>query len=205
MAQARSRITETYYRLMDRLVLDRLARSGLGPNRLTLAGAALAAAVPPGIWLGGAWAGFLLVLLSGAADSLDGRLAGKSGKKSAFGAFLDSSADRVSDFCYLCGVWVLFWMNTDARLWASLLVFSGFLLAVLISYTKARIEGLGGECTSGLLGRAPRTLYILAWLLLVALLPAAEAAVLWAGMGLFWLLALFTVLQRIRCAREQLG
>jgi phosphatidylglycerophosphate synthase len=204
MALAHTWIAQTYYRLMDRVLLDRLARSGLGPNGLTLAGTGLAAAVPLGCWIGPG-AGFLLMLLSGAADSLDGRLARTAGRESAFGAFLDSTADRVSDFCYLCGIWVLFWTQASGRPWATLLVFSGFLLAALVSYTKARIEGLGGECHTGLLDRAPRTIYILAWLLALALLPQGEPVLLWAGMGVFWALSLVTVVQRIRSARRQLG
>ena len=73
----------------------------------------------------------------------------------------------------------------------------------MISYTKARIEGLGGTCETGLMERGLRTLYLIVWAFLLFILPPAFDALLWLGLILFCLLTLITAAQRIIHIRSQ--
>ncbi|MFP4213725.1 MAG: CDP-alcohol phosphatidyltransferase family protein [Desulfohalobiaceae bacterium] len=194
-------LARAYFALQERTSLAWLGSSGISANQLTLIGLLLAVLVPGAFFLH-PWLGLLCMGLSAAADSLDGPLAREKGQQSSFGALLDSTSDRVADFFYLCGFWVVFWQLSQQLFLATFLVFSAFLLTVLISYIKARIEGLGGSCRVGLLGRAPRTIFLLLWALLLAAWPGGTELVLWAGLALFWALSLLTVLQRLQQARR---
>ncbi|MFW6178899.1 MAG: CDP-alcohol phosphatidyltransferase family protein [Desulfohalobiaceae bacterium] len=194
-------LARAYFALQERTSLAWLGSSGISANQLTLIGLLLAVLVPGSFFLH-PWLGLLCMGLSAAADSLDGPLAREKGQQSTFGALLDSTSDRVADFFYLCGFWVVFWQLSQQLFLATFLVFSAFLLTVLISYIKARIEGLGGSCRVGLLGRAPRTIFLLLWALLLAAWPGGTDLVLWAGLALFWALSLLTVLQRLQQARR---
>jgi phosphatidylglycerophosphate synthase len=194
-------LARAYFALQEKTSLAWLKSTRITANQLTILGLLLACLVPGAFYVH-PWLGLVCLGLSAAADSLDGPLARHRGQQSTLGALLDSTADRVADFCYLSGFWVLFWQQSQLRFLATLLVFSAFLLTVLISYIKARTEGLGGSCQVGLLGRAPRTIYLLLWALLLALWPAGRDVLLWGGLGLFWLLCLFTVIQRLQQARR---
>jgi CDP-diacylglycerol--glycerol-3-phosphate 3-phosphatidyltransferase len=68
---------------------------------------------------------------------------------------------------------------------------------LLVSYVKARAEGLGGSCKAGLMTRAPRVVYLVAWAILLIALPASREAVLWSGLAVYTALTVFTVVQRI--------
>ena len=149
MSLRTSPIAPYYYRLLENWLLPVLKRINTNPNQLTLVGLALAAAVPPGFYLHPA-VGFVLMGLSGVADSLDGVVAKNQGSVSRFGAFLDSTSDRVSDFFYLFGFWILFW-DSKWFIPASAVIFASTLLAVMISYVKAKVEALGGDCNTGLM------------------------------------------------------
>ena len=190
-----------FYRLLDR-VLPWMQRHVTSPNQLTLLGVAIAAAVPFGFYFS-PLAGMILMVLSGLADVADGALARSSGVQSEYGAFFDSTLDRFSDFFYLMGFWVLFWPRGEA-IPAGVLVGAAFLFTVLISYTKARAEGLGSTCNVGLMERGFRVLYLIVWALLLALAPGVRGDLLWIGLVLFCLLTLVTVIQRILHVRAQL-
>ncbi len=197
-----SAIGNGYYHLLENWLLPLLTRRNLKPNHLTAAGVVLAATVPPGFYLHPV-AGFVLMGLSGVADSLDGVMAKKMGVSSTEGAFLDSSLDRISDFFYLVGFWVLF--RQEPYHWlATALVFTALLLTMMISYVKARAEALGASCKVGLMERGWRTVYLLFWALVVCVLPSLRSIALWGGMVIYLLLTLYTVIQRVRHIRSRL-
>ena len=134
------------------------AEKNLTPNQLTLAGLAL------NILAGWIYAGGILfvgggvALLAGLGDLLDGPLARLTGKTSSFGAFLDSTVDRYSDFFLFGGV--AFYFAREGS-WGWFLVAAGILLgAFLTSYTKARAESLIPACSVGFLERAERVLLL---------------------------------------------
>ncbi len=190
-----------FYRLLEK-VLPWMRRHVKSPNQLTLLGVAIAATVPFGFYFS-PLAGMILMVLSGLADVADGSLARSCGSQSDFGAFFDSTLDRFSDFFYLMGFWVLFWPRGEA-ISSGVLVAAAFLFTVLISYTKARAEGLGRTCNVGLMERGFRVLYLIVWALLLAIVPAANGDVLWVGLVLFCLLTMVTVIQRIVHVHAQL-
>ena len=139
-----SNLAAAYYRLMQRFLIPRLPVWGLTPNRLTWMGMLISLTVPLGFWAH-PLLGFGLILASGLADSLDGLMARHQKKSSSWGAFLDSTLDRISDCFYLLGFWVPLSRNMEP-LWATVSIFVCLLLTVLISYAKCRAEALGCPC-----------------------------------------------------------
>jgi CDP-diacylglycerol--glycerol-3-phosphate 3-phosphatidyltransferase len=135
-----------------------LAAAGVAPNAITVTAlllAACAAAVLANGYM--AWGGGL-ILLAGALDALDGSLARLTGQQSRFGAFLDSTLDRYSDALVFVGL-AWFYLNAGARM-EVMLIFASLVGSVMVSYTRARAEGLGLECKGGLLTRLERVLII---------------------------------------------
>jgi len=189
-----SAVARLYYRLIENNLLPKIESLSLTPNQCTLIGLVLALTVPIGFFVH-PLLGFFFMGVSGLTDSIDGLLARRTGRKSDFGAFLDSSLDRLSDFAYLFGFWTLFWDNPGILL-ATTLLWVAFLVTVMISYVKARAESLSIECGSGLLERGGRTVYLLLWALLLGSLPGYRSELLWSGLALYALLASITLLQR---------
>ena len=198
-----STLAAAYYKLMQRYVIPHFQTWGLTPNRLTWIGLLVSITVPFGFWVHPFW-GFIAILLSGMADSLDGQMARHQNKSSRWGAFLDSSLDRISDFFYLLGYWVLLSQHANP-IWAGLAVFICALLTMLISYTKARAEGLGCSCPVGLMERGLRVAYLMVWALVLMLWPAYRTVNLWSGLALYGTLSLATVIQRVNYVRRQIG
>jgi phosphatidylglycerophosphate synthase len=192
-----------FYRLLEARLIPRLARLVRSPTQLTVAGLLMALLVPWGFALHPA-AGLVLLLLSGLADASDGTLARWRGMESAWGAFLDSTLDRISDQFYLAGFWVLFWPLPHLTA-ASATLFGAALISLLISYTKARAAALGATCPGGLMDRGMRSLYLIVWALLICLLPGRREALLWLGLLLFVGLLLLTLWQRIAAIRDRLA
>ncbi len=163
-----------------------LARLGFSPNSVTLIGLALnlgvALLLAKGLLL---WGG-ILMLLAGLFDALDGSLARLTGRQTRFGAFLDSTLDRYSEALTLLGL-MWFYLGTNSRI-EVMLIAASLVGSILVSYTRARAEGLGLECKGGLLTRLERVIIISAALILGLVQPA------------LWLVAIltnFTALQRI--------
>jgi CDP-diacylglycerol--glycerol-3-phosphate 3-phosphatidyltransferase len=203
MSLRQSLLGRVFAALRDRVLLPWLLRAGVRPDSLTWAGLGLALLVPLA-FLASPWLGLAAMLASGLADALDGALARATGQATRAGAFLDSTLDRAADFLYLAGLWLLQLTHGAAPIPSALLTFSAALLAFLVSYAKARGEALGAACDTGLMERAPRFLFLAALALAVALFPGAALAILGWGLGLFWVLTLATVAERMRRVRGQL-
>jgi phosphatidylglycerophosphate synthase len=201
MTLRKSFLAEPYYRWLDKRILPYVNRLTLSPNQFTLVGVLLAAAVPIGFFLYPV-VGLLFMLISGFVDTLDGLLARRRNAASVFGAFLDSTLDRISDFFYIFGFWTLFW-NSDRFILASGLIFASSLTTVMISYVKARSEALGGTCGIGWMERGWRTIYLIIWAFLICVLPPLVDLILWTGLVLYLVLTSITVLQRITHSRME--
>ena len=201
MTLRKSFLAEPYYRWLDKRILPHVNHLTLSPNQFTLVGFLLAGAVPIGFLLN-PFLGLLFMLVSGIADTLDGLLARRLNAASVFGAFLDSTLDRISDFFYLFGFWILFW-NANWFILASGLIFASLLATVMISYVKARTEALGGTCSIGLMERGWRTIYLIIWAFLICVLPPLVDLILWTGLVLYLVLTTITVLQRITHSRME--
>ena len=191
-----TRLASIYYRGMDRYIVPHIMH--VSPNLISLAGLILAAMVPLACSLS-PLLGVLFTGLSGVADSLDGHMARKNGTRLPFGAFLDSIVDRAVDFFFLVGFWILA-ITSGLGLFFTIGVFCALLVTFMISYTKARLESLGGRCDIGIMDRVGRTLYLMAWGVVVAVYPEVPV-VLWGGLAGYVFLTSLTVIQRIACAR----
>jgi CDP-diacylglycerol--glycerol-3-phosphate 3-phosphatidyltransferase len=187
-----------FYRLLETAVLPWMRRHRIKADQMTYLGALIAVTVPLGFGLH-PLAGLLLMLVSGSADAMDGHLARETAHPSPWGAFLDSSLDRLSDGCYLLGFWILFW-QADMALWGALLLWPALVATLMISYVKARAEALGGACPIGMMERATRIVYLCGWSLCLGLLPF-DREMLLTGSAVYLILTVTTVLQRIRYIR----
>ena len=124
-----------------------LVRRGVTPNAITVFGFALAVAtaVLAGFEL---WIAAGVVFVVGSiSDMFDGSVARMSGKATRFGAFLDSNLDRLGEGLVLGGIGVA--MATEARTWAVAMTFLALAGSFLVSYTRARAEGLGVDSNKG--------------------------------------------------------
>ena len=136
--------TEPFCRLLE--------AARVKPNTLTLLSFAAAVASGVLIALGEVALGGALALSGSSLDYFDGRVARRSGRTSKAGAFLDSTLDRYSDVAMLSGAAVLF--RDMVPVLVACLV--GIGSSVAISYTRAKVEALGGELKVGLMQRAER-------------------------------------------------
>ena len=103
------------------------------------------------------WGGFI-ILAAGLFDMMDGRLARMSGKSSLFGALWDSTLDRYSELVSLFGICLIFVrMQGDMTwFWMSVVTFAAMIGSVMVSYVRARAEGLDIECKVGFMQRPER-------------------------------------------------
>ena len=191
-----------FYRILEKLILPVIASHFINPNHFTVVGLVLALLVPLGFYVHPIF-GLLLIVFSGTADVIDGLLAKNQGMSTTFGAFLDSCFDRMSDFFYLVGFWILF-LNSERLILASALIFLSFLFSFMVSYTKAKAEGLGGNCEKGFMERGMRTLYLILWALLLSVFSNSFDLVLWCRLIIFCVLTFFTMIQRIVHIRSHL-
>jgi CDP-diacylglycerol--glycerol-3-phosphate 3-phosphatidyltransferase len=132
-----------------------LAALGVGPNAVTVAGTALTAVVGV-LWAFG-WArtGALVLVAAAYADMLDGAVARLTDSRTSFGAFLDSTMDRVSDFFLFAGPAVYYARRPGCGPLAMVAV-AGFAASALVSYTRARAEALGASPSVGFWQRPER-------------------------------------------------
>jgi CDP-diacylglycerol--glycerol-3-phosphate 3-phosphatidyltransferase len=146
--------------------------SGLGvtPNLLTVIGLLLSILTAIVIAQGFLFAGGLLVLFAGIFDMFDGAMARVRNDATTFGAFLDSTLDRYSEGIILFGL--LFyalqhpglqdplWPVLHEQTWMIAFTYIAMVGSIMVSYTKARAEGLGLECKTGLLARPERVIIL---------------------------------------------
>jgi CDP-diacylglycerol---glycerol-3-phosphate 3-phosphatidyltransferase len=179
------------------LVRNRLIDSRLTPNAISLTGlllnlVAAALIVDERFVLGG-----IAFIVGSIMDTLDGRYSRMSGKGTQFGAFLDSTLDRIEEGIVLAAVAWVFAERGESFAAAAVVV--AVLASLMVSYTRARAEALGVECKVGLATRAVRVVILSAGLLLADLELLAPAVYVLAGLGSF------TVLQRILHVRRELS
>jgi len=168
-----------------------LARTGVTPNTLTIIGVVLNAGVGLVIAAGHERLGGVLLAFTSVFDLLDGALAKATNRGSKLGAFLDSTLDRYSEAAVFLGLlWLALRQNQQLEI---VLVYIVIVGSLLVSYTRARAEGLGLECRVGWFGRPERIIVLCLGLILNMRLAA------------LLILALFThvtALQRILHVRR---
>jgi len=146
------------YRITDPVVRI-LSKSGITPNALTFINLALNIIAAYVIAAGHFLLGGVLVLVAGLFDLLDGALARFTKQTTRFGAILDSVADRISEAAILCGLLIWYIPQEGASL-EIVLIFVVLIVSFLVSYIRARAEGLGWQCQVGLFTRAERVIVL---------------------------------------------
>ena len=142
--------------------LDGLVRRRVSPNLITTLGVALNLGAALAFFLGALQWGGLLVLLGGFVDIVDGHVARATGLASKFGSFYDSTTDRIAEIAVLLGVMSLY-LGNDPNIgepWMVYVVVLAMAGSLMVSYTRARAEGLGIDCKVGLMQRAERIILL---------------------------------------------
>jgi CDP-diacylglycerol--glycerol-3-phosphate 3-phosphatidyltransferase len=185
------------------LARDRLIESRLTPNAISLAGL-----------LGNLVAAVLILehhfvlagiafILGSVCDMMDGRYSRMSGKGTPFGAFLDSTLDRIEEGVVLAAVAVWFAKSSnDLAVGATVLTVVG---SYMVSYTRARAEALGVECKVGIASRAVRVVILSAGLLFADGEIVADLDLLEPAVYAMAALTIFTTFQRVFHVRRQLA
>ena len=179
------------------VVTNRLVESRLTPNAISLTGFALCLVAAVLVWQDEYVLGGLAFIVGSACDAMDGRYARASGKGTPFGAFLDSTLDRLEEGIVLTAVAANFSEAGDDFAVAAVVV--AVMASLMVSYTRARAEALGVECKVGIADRAVRVVILAAGLVFADIGNVLEIAVY-----VLAALALVTVGQRIWHVRGQL-
>jgi CDP-diacylglycerol--glycerol-3-phosphate 3-phosphatidyltransferase len=140
-------------------VVGILSKIGITPNALTFINLALSIVAAYVIATNHLILGGVLVLVSGLFDLLDGALARFTKQTTKFGAILDSTVDRISEAATLCGLLIWYIPQEGASL-KIVLIFIVLIGSFLVSYVRARAEGLGWQCQVGLFTRAERVIVL---------------------------------------------
>jgi len=192
-------VTDGFVRLLGPLA-RLLITSGVHPNTITTVGTLVVVGSGVAFGTGAVRLGGSLLLISGILDLLDGQVARQGGKITAFGAFYDSTLDRIGEAAVFAGL--IFYFSSgplpaDMKPRALAAGLVALVASFLVSYTRARAEALGVENKVGIAPRAERILLL-----------GVPAVVLGAGPGrpgvvLFWIVAVLafvsaiTVIQRV--------
>ena len=178
-----------------------LIKLGISPDLVTIVGtlgvAAGALICFPQGWL---WQGVLVVTAFVFSDLIDGQMARLSGRTSPFGAFLDSTLDRIGDGAIFIGLALYFAGPGDSDLYLVLSLVC-LLMGAVTSYARARAESLGFDAKVGIAERSDRLVIILAMTGLSGLfdLPVLLEVALWV----LAVASTVTVVQRIWAVRRQ--
>lgn len=175
-----------------------LIRAGVAPNAITTVGTLVIVAAGLAFGTGAVRGAGFLLLLSGLFDILDGQVARQGGRATTFGAFYDSTLDRVGESALFAGIAVYFLRGGVApeRLMPAVLAAIVALAAsLLVSYTRARAEGLGLDCRVGIAARAERIVVLGAPSLFFG--PGPEGVLLFGIVAVLAAATTVTVVQRI--------
>ena len=196
---AQGRVTAADMRVIAR---NRLIESRLTPNAISMAGllgnvVAALLVTQEEFFLAG-----LAFIAGSVMDTLDGRYSRMSGKGTPFGAFLDSSLDRMEEGIVLAAVAAYFAKQGDDMAVAAVVL--AVLFSLMVSYTRARAEALGVECKLGLATRAVRVVIISAGLLFAKGANLADFELLEPAIYALAALTIFTTFQRVWHVRRAL-
>jgi CDP-diacylglycerol--glycerol-3-phosphate 3-phosphatidyltransferase len=183
-----------------------LMRAGVTPDAVTITGTVVATALALGLLpTGHLFLGALLIGVFALFDSLDGVLARMTGRSGPWGAFLDSTLDRISDGAVFTGIALWFLLHTDGSIqtWGVVVTLACLVLGGVVPYARARAESVGADAHVGIAERSDR--------LVIALVPTGfvqlglPVVVLVVVLALLALASLVTVAQRVGAVHRQLA
>jgi CDP-diacylglycerol---glycerol-3-phosphate 3-phosphatidyltransferase len=175
---------------------DRLIASRLTPNQISMAGFTLNVIAALLVWQHEFFIGGVVFIVGSICDTLDGGYSRMSGKGTPFGAFLDSTLDRIVEGIVLTAVATTFTEQRDELAVAAVVV--AVMSSLVVSYTRARAEALGVECKVGIADRLVRVVILSAGLVF------AELGALEPAVYVLAALSTVTVVQRILHVKAQL-
>mgnify|MGYP000871776339 CR=1 FL=1 len=147
-----------------------LSRLGLSANAVTIIGCLMNVAVAVILATGRLRLGGVLLIAAAGIDGLDGSLARLNGGATRFGAFLDSVLDRISESVIFLGI--AWWYLGQPGMVEEMLAYVAIVGSLLVSYVRARAEGIGVPCKVGLFTRVERSILLIAALILGLTVPA---------------------------------
>ncbi len=175
---------------------DRLIASRLTPNQISMAGFTLNVVAALLVWQHEFFFGGVVFIIGSICDTLDGGYSRMSGKGTPFGAFLDSTLDRIVEGIVLTAVAATFAERNDQLAVAAVVV--AVMSSLVVSYTRARAEALGVECKVGIADRLVRVVILSAGLVF------ADLGLLEPAVYVLAALSTITVVQRILHVKGQL-
>jgi CDP-diacylglycerol--glycerol-3-phosphate 3-phosphatidyltransferase len=180
-----------------------LVAAGVRPNAITTVGTLILVGSAVAFAAGQIRLGAVLLLVSGVFDMLDGRVARAGGGETKFGAFYDSTLDRIGESALYGGIIVFFIRTGLPEAWMVAAVATtvvALAAGLIVSYARARAEGLGLECKVGIAQRAERVLGLGVPSLLFGAGP--RGMLLFAVVAVLSVVAVITVVQRILHVRK---
>jgi CDP-diacylglycerol--glycerol-3-phosphate 3-phosphatidyltransferase len=185
------------------LVRSRLIESRLTPNAISLTGLALNLLAAVLVWEQLFFLGGVAFIIGSIMDTLDGRYSRMSGKGTPFGAFLDSTLDRMEEGIVLAAVAANFALEGNRVATAAVVV--AVLASLMVSYTRARAEALGVECKVGIATRPVRVVILSIGLIFARGASLGDFELLEPAVYVLAALSLITVAQRIWHVRRELA
>jgi CDP-diacylglycerol---glycerol-3-phosphate 3-phosphatidyltransferase len=185
------------------LARNRLIESRLTPNAISLTGLVLNVVAAVLIGFGYYFLGGIAFVVGSVCDTLDGRYSRMSGKGTAFGAFLDSTLDRIEEGIVLTAVAIRFAMSSDEVAVAGCMI--AVLASLMVSYTRARAEALGVENKGGIATRPVRVVILSIGLIFAKGASLGDFELLAPAVYAVAGLSVITVLQRIFHVRTALN
>ncbi|HZO35395.1 MAG TPA: CDP-alcohol phosphatidyltransferase family protein [Solirubrobacteraceae bacterium] len=182
---------------------DALIESRLTPNAISLTGFVLCLAAAALVWQRYFFLAGITFIVGSICDTLDGRYSRMSGKGTAFGAFLDSTLDRIEEGIVLTAVGAYF--ATRGMSFAAGATVLAVLASLMVSYTRARAEALGVECKVGIGSRAVRVVILSIGLVFAKGASLGDFELLAASVYVLAVLGVVTTLQRIFHVRAELS
>ncbi|MBN1781772.1 CDP-alcohol phosphatidyltransferase family protein [bacterium] len=187
------RVKEFYYLLFDPIITF-FIRLNVNPNLFTSIGLVFGGVSAVYAAMGSFRMAGVFLLLSGICDSIDGTIARRSGRESKFGALLDSTLDRYSEMLVFFGL--AFYFIREQAFITSLALAIGLGGSLMVSYVRARAEGLGFECKVGMMQRVER-------IVLLAFGALTFRIVLVAAIWIIAILSNITAIHRIVHIRKK--
>jgi CDP-diacylglycerol--glycerol-3-phosphate 3-phosphatidyltransferase len=184
------------------LMRDRLIESRLTPNAISLSGFVLNVVAAVLVWERYFFLAGIAFIVGSVMDTLDGRYSRMSGKGTPFGAFLDSTLDRMEEGIVLTAVAAYFAARGDEL--AAAATVAAVLFSLMVSYTRARAEALGVSCKVGIATRAVRVVIISVGLVFAKGASLGDFELLAPAVYVLAALTLITTFQRIFHVRAQL-
>jgi CDP-diacylglycerol---glycerol-3-phosphate 3-phosphatidyltransferase len=185
------------------LVRNRLIESRLTPNTISLTGFVLNIVAAVLVWERLFFLGGIAFIVGSVMDTLDGRYSRMSGKGTPFGAFLDSTLDRIEEGIVLTAVAGYFALHGNRVAAAAVVV--AVLASLMVSYTRARAEALGVECKVGIATRPVRVVILAIGLVFARGASLGNFELLEPAVYVLAALSVVTVVQRIWHVRNELS